>query len=100
LRNIPFPVCLVDAQHVLHMTNAAFRDAFTDGEDSKTRQTLDQALANFDLGTLPLEELFAPASTDDAKAGVTIEISPQAAGGETHYYYVTTFSIRHIDPST
>jgi C4-dicarboxylate-specific signal transduction histidine kinase len=100
LRNIPFPVCLVDAQHVLHMTNAAFRDAFTDGEDSKTRQTLDQALANFDLGTLPLKELFAPASTDDAKAGVTIEISPQAAGGETHYYYVTTFSIRHIDPST
>lgn len=82
------------------MTNAAFRNDFTYGEDRKATQTIDQVLTNFDLGSLPLDQLFAPVGPNgDANPGVTIEITPEVAGGEKRYYYVTAFSIRHTDSS-
>lgn len=85
LRNIPFPVCLVDSHRVLHMTNAAFRKAFANGIEVETQQTLEEVLTNFDLGPLPLEQLFAPVGTDETNPGITVEITPAATVSETLY---------------
>jgi signal transduction histidine kinase/CheY-like chemotaxis protein len=99
LRNIPFPVCLVDSHHVLYMTNAAFRRTFANGIEIELKQTLEEVLTNFDLGPLPLEQLFAPVGTDETSPGITVEITPAATAGETRYYYITAFSIHQVDAS-
>ncbi len=97
LHNIPFPVCLIDSQHRLHMTNAAFRSDFADGEELSELQELGTLLRDFDLSPLSLEQIFSLANEDGNQPGITVEITLGADRTEKHYYHVTAFFIHHTE---
>ena len=108
LRNIPFPVCLIDPQRQIHMTNETFRRDFTQGEILPEDATIDAILHGLDLGPFPADQIFAPTANGEDTSGLTIEITvPSARQGtertertertEKRYYYVTAFAVKHTE---
>ena len=97
LHNIPFPVCLIDSQRRIHMTNEAFHRDFTRGIAPAAGETIDALLHGLDLSALQATRVFSPGDNGDEASGVTTEITTPANGDEAgkRHYYVTAFAVRY-----
>ncbi|MDP6698456.1 MAG: response regulator [Candidatus Latescibacteria bacterium] len=99
LHNIPFPVCLIDPQRRIHMTNEAFHCDFTRGIAPAAGKTIDALLHGLDLSAFQATRAFSPGDNGNQAPGVTIEIATPANGDESgkRHYYVTAFAVRYSE---
>ena len=100
LRNIPFPVCLVDHQGIIQLVNAAFRQHCVRKGDAVEGQLLPTLLEGLDLSPFGPHEVFTRFQGTETSPGITIEIPDlNTAGGKRNirYFYVTGFAVESPD---
>jgi signal transduction histidine kinase/FixJ family two-component response regulator len=94
LNNSPFPVCILDSENCIRMTNPAFLLQFS--ADTKIEgKTLMEAVTNLNFGLLSPDVLFETFYGTEHKLGMQVTL--EEPSGQLKYFHVTGFAIDEVN---